>query len=106
MPGSPTMGAGLKKARRKGADIVFVDETGFSFRAKAATTWAPMGQTPILRRISKRRELSTVIGLTLSGKLYKRHFEHPSGGYLGDAAPFAAMHRETDGHYLGSLDGP
>lgn len=58
---------------------MFVDETGFSFRAKAATTWAPMGQTPILRRISKRRELSTVIGLTLSGKLYKRHFEHPIG---------------------------
>jgi hypothetical protein len=54
---------------------VFVDETGFSFRAKVATTWAPIGQTPILRRISKRRELSTVIGLTLFGKIDKRHFE-------------------------------
>jgi hypothetical protein len=29
--------------------------------------------------VSKRRELSTVIALTLSGKLYKRHFEHPIG---------------------------
>ena len=58
---------------------MFVDETGFSFRAKVGTTWAPIGQTPILRRISKRRELSTVIGLTLSGKIYKRHFEHPIG---------------------------
>jgi transposase len=66
-----------KKARRKRAEIVFVDETGFSFRAKVATTWAPRGQTPILRRVSKRRELSTVIGLTISGKIYKRHFEHP-----------------------------
>jgi hypothetical protein len=56
-----------------------VDETGFSFRAKVATTWAPIGRTPILRRLSKRRELSTVIGLTLSGKIYKRHFEHPIG---------------------------
>jgi hypothetical protein len=35
-----------------------------------------MGQTPVLRRVSKRRELSTVIGLTLSGRIYKRHFEH------------------------------
>jgi hypothetical protein len=68
-----------KKARRRGAAIVFVDETGFSFRAKTGTTWAPTGQTPILRRVSKRRELSTVIGLTLSGKLYKRHFEHAIG---------------------------
>ena len=68
------------KARCRGAEIVFIDETGFSFRAKTATTWAPRGHTPILRRVSKRRELSTVIGLTLSGKIYKRHFEHASGG--------------------------
>lgn len=49
----------------------FVDETGFSFRAKTGTTWAPKGQTPVLRRVSKRRALSTVIGLTLSGRIYK-----------------------------------
>jgi DDE superfamily endonuclease len=73
------LGPPQKKARRRGADIVFVDETGFSFRAKTGTTWAPRGQTPILRRVSKRRELSTVIGLTLSGKIYKRHFEPPIG---------------------------
>jgi transposase len=29
--------------------------------------------------VSKRRELSTVIALTLSGKIYKRHFEHAIG---------------------------
>jgi transposase len=29
--------------------------------------------------MSKRRELSTVIALTLSGKIYKRHFEHAIG---------------------------
>jgi hypothetical protein len=39
------------------AAIVFMDETGFSFRATSATTWAPMGQTPVLRRVSKRRAL-------------------------------------------------
>jgi len=59
--------------------MVFVDETGFSFRAKTGTTWAPRGHTPILRRVSKRRELSTVIALTLSGKIDKRHFEHAIG---------------------------
>ncbi len=57
-----------------------VDETGFSFRAKTGTTWAPKGQTPVLRRVSKRRALSTVIGLTLSGRIYKRHFAHAIGG--------------------------
>jgi hypothetical protein len=59
--------------------MVFVDETGCSFRAKTGTTWAPRGHTPILRRVSKRRELSTVVALTLSGKIYKRHFEHAIG---------------------------
>jgi transposase len=68
-----------KKARRRSAAIVFVDETGCSLRAKTGTTWAPKGRTPILQRVSKRRELSTVIGLTWSGKIYKRHFEHAIG---------------------------
>jgi DDE superfamily endonuclease len=59
---------------------MFVDETGFSFRAKTGTTWAPQGQTPVLRRVSKRRALSTVVGLTLSGRIYKRHFAHAISG--------------------------
>ena len=58
---------------------MLVDKTGVSFRAQVATTWAPMGQTPSLRRLSQRRALSTVIGLTLSGTIDKRHVEHPSG---------------------------
>src|SRR5829696_7935510 len=79
-PGGPGQGAGRgigpslageglapdqKKSRRRGAEIVFVDETGFSFRDGVATTWAPRGRTPMLRRVSKRRVLSTAIGLTL-----------------------------------------
>jgi DDE superfamily endonuclease len=54
---------------------MFVDETGFSFRVRTGTTGAPVGQTPVLRRVSKRRALSTMIGLTLSGHIDKRHFE-------------------------------
>lgn len=34
-----------------------------------------MGQTPIIRRVKRyRREISTFVGLTLSGKIYKRQF--------------------------------
>ncbi len=51
-----------------------MDETGCLFRARTGTTWAPMGQTPVRRRISKRRARSTVIGVTLSGHIYKCHF--------------------------------
>jgi transposase len=60
--------------------IVFIDETGFSFQIGAGTTWAPQGRTPELRRVSKRRQVSTAIGLTLSGRVYKRHFDHAIHG--------------------------
>lgn len=54
---------------------MFLDEFGFSFQEPLARTWAPRGKRPTLRRVeSERRGLSTAVGLTLSGKIYKRHF--------------------------------
>lgn len=41
-----------------------------------ASTWARRGKRPIFRRVTKeRRALSTAVALTLSGRIYKRHFE-------------------------------
>lgn len=55
---------------------MFWDEFGFSFQEQLATTWARIGKRPIFRRVTKeRRALSTAVALTLSGKIYKRHFE-------------------------------
>lgn len=54
---------------------MFFDEFGFSFQEPFARTWAPRGKRPILRRVeSERRGLSTAVGMTLSGRIYKRHF--------------------------------
>lgn len=56
--------------------MVFFDEFGFSFLEPVATTWARKGKRPILRRTTRdRRVLSTAVALTMSGKIYKRHFE-------------------------------
>jgi transposase len=56
---------------------VFYDEFGYSFLEPLRRTWAPRGQRPIHRRVTKdRRVLTTAVGLTLSGKIYKRHFDH------------------------------
>ena len=55
---------------------MFEDEFGLSYAEPVSFTWAPKGQTPQLKRITKfRREVSTMVGLTISGKIYKRHFE-------------------------------
>jgi transposase len=63
-----------KKARREGRTVIFLDETGHSFRARPGTTWARRGATPVLRRLSKRREISSVVAVTPAGRLYARHF--------------------------------
>lgn len=55
---------------------MFFDEFGYSFQEPLARTWAPRGQRPILKRVEyDRRGLSTAVGLTLSGNIYKRHFK-------------------------------
>lgn len=55
---------------------MFWDEFGFSFQEKLAHTWARKGKRPVFKRITyDRRALSTAATLTLSGKIYKRHFE-------------------------------
>ncbi len=51
-----------------------VDETGHTFRARTGLTWARRGQTPQLRRVSQRREVSSIVGITPEGRLAARHF--------------------------------
>jgi len=75
-----TLASDQKKARRRQAVIVFVDETGSSFQARPARTWAPRGRPPVLRRKSQRRQLSTIAALTMSGRIYKRHYREAIRG--------------------------
>ena len=66
----------IKKAQQLGAQIVFEDEFGLSYTEQVTHTWAPVGQTPILTRHGRyRRETSTMGALTITGKIYKRHFD-------------------------------
>ena len=55
-----------------------MDETGHTFRARVGPTWAPRGHPPLLRRVSQRREVSSIAALVapLDGpaRLYARHF--------------------------------
>jgi transposase len=69
---------------------VFYDEFSYSFLEQLWRTWAPRGQRPIVRRVTKdRRALTTAVGLTLSGKIYKRYFE---GGMDSDDVITALEH--------------
>ncbi len=69
---------------------MFYDEFGYSFLEQLWRTWAPRGQRPIVRRVTKdRRALTTAVGLTLSGKIYKRYFD---GGMDSDDVITALEH--------------
>jgi hypothetical protein len=64
----------LKKARREHRTQVLWDETGHSFRIRRGTTWARRGLTPVLQRVSKRCEVSSIVAITPDGRLYASHF--------------------------------
>jgi transposase len=57
------------KASAEGATIVWIDEAGFCLLL-AVRTWAPRGQTPVLRVKLTHDHLSAISGLTLDGRLF------------------------------------
>jgi len=58
------------KAEEEQATIVWVDEAGFYLLPMAVRTWAPRGQTPVLRVPFTRDHLSAISGITLDGRLF------------------------------------
>ncbi len=61
--------------------MVFLDESGFMLQPLVRRTWAPRGQTPILRQWDRRDRLSAISALTLALKrrrygLYWTQYPH------------------------------
>lgn len=59
-----------KKVQRQQATLLFVDESGFSQKPSVLRTWAPRGQTPVLRYCFNWKRLSAISGITPQGYLY------------------------------------
>jgi transposase len=59
-----------KGALKEGRTILFCDQSGFYLLAMVVRTYAPIGQTPILKENLTRDHLSAMSGITLDGKLY------------------------------------
>ncbi len=58
-----------KKAEAEGRTIVWVDEAGFYLLPAKVRTYAPCGQTPILRVPLTRDHLSAISALTAGGRI-------------------------------------
>ena len=59
-----------KKAIAEGGTVVLVDRSGFYLLPGLVRTYAPVGQTPVIRAPLSRDHLSAMGGITPEGKLY------------------------------------
>jgi transposase len=64
-----TLACAQKKAHAEGRTIVWVDEAGFYLLPARVRTYAPRGQTPILRVPLTRDHLSAISALTANGRV-------------------------------------
>lgn len=69
-----------KKAVEEERTVVFADQSGFYLLPGKVRTYAPVGQTPIIRAPLSRDHLSVMGGITPEGKLYVTVQERPYCG--------------------------
>lgn len=69
------------RAKKEGAAIFFADESSVRTDFHAGTTWAPIGQTPVLHGTGKRRSISMVSAVSPRGEL---HFDIQEKGLKAD----------------------
>jgi len=53
-------------AQRRGAHLVFLDESGFMLTPSVRRTWAPSGRTPVLKAWDRRDRISAISSITVS----------------------------------------
>jgi len=55
-----------RAAQRRGAHLVFLDESGFLLTPSVRRTWAPRGKTPVLDAWDRRDRISAISSITVS----------------------------------------
>lgn len=57
------------QAKREGATVYFLDEAGLRSDHHAGTTWAPVGQTPVVASTGQRHAINLISVITAQGAL-------------------------------------
>ena len=71
---------GRKKGALEGRTLVFVDEAGFYLLPAAVATYAPVGETPVLRERLTHDHLSAISAVTPDGALRMQVYEETITG--------------------------
>ena len=69
-----------KNALAEGRTILWADESGFYLLPALLRTWAPVGQTPVIRRKLSYDHLSAISAISLTGDLYLAVQDHAYKG--------------------------
>jgi transposase len=85
------------QAKAEGATVYFADEAGIRSDYHAGTTWAPVGQTPVVKATGARHSLNMISAVTAQGLL---RFSTYTGSFT--AARFIEFCRKL----LADTDGP
>jgi hypothetical protein len=86
--GAGALAAGKKNARRRQAWLVFQDESGLSQLPVVRRTWAPRGQTPVLRHTLndwQRVSVAAVLAFRWDGRRVRLYFQTRPTPYRGPA---------------------
>jgi transposase len=93
-----------KRALKEARTIVFADQSGFYLLPMVVRTYAPVGETPILKENLTRDHLSAMSAITLEGKLYMMEQDRAFKGE--DAVRFLKhLMRQIPGKLLVIWDG-
>ena len=98
------MAGDQKRAEAQQRTILFVDESGFYPLPGVVRTYAPVGQTPIVREWWTRDHLSAISAISPEGKLYFHCQDYAMDS--GDVVAFLEhLLREVPGHMVIIWDG-
>jgi transposase len=86
-----------KKSLKRGATVVFVDESGFDLSPHTQRGWSLRAKTPIMKCPLRRGSISAISAVTLDGRIYCRGYEHSIKA--GEVAFFVR-------HLLRLIEGP
>ena len=98
VPGHP------QQAKAEGATIYFADEAGIRSDYHAGTTWAPVGQTPVVKATGARHTLNMISAVTAQGLLRFATYTGSTGARFIEFCQAAAARRAgpvylvVDGH--------
>ena len=68
--GEEALAGNQKKAQEEGRTLLFVDESAFYLLPGMVYTWAPKGETPILKVPLSREHYSVISAISPEGELY------------------------------------